>query len=95
MYAILRYSVVPKRKDCWGKRPGENDIDLADDIERIHQCRNLICHTDASGMETTLFNETVLDLTGVIFDDSQVTENINWILHNLVKTGITLNIAPG
>lgn len=72
MYAILRYSVFPKPKNGWGKRPGENDIDFADDIERIHQCRNLICRTDASGMDITLFNATVLDLHGVIVNDSKV-----------------------
>lgn len=65
MYAILRNSVVPKPKNGWGKPPGENDMGLADDIERIHQCRNLICHTDASEIETTLFNKSVLDLSGV------------------------------
>lgn len=84
MYDVLRCSVVPTPKNDWGKRPGENDTNLADDIERIHLCRNLICHTDASRMETTLFNETVLDLTGVNSDDSQVAGNINWDLHNLV-----------
>lgn len=77
MYVILRNSVVQKPKNGWGKRPEESDIGLADDIERIHQCRNLICHTDASEIETTLFNKTVLDLSGVICDDLQVEEKIN------------------
>lgn len=77
MYAILRNSIVKKTKNGWGKPPRENDIGLADDIERIHQCRNLICHTDASEIETTLFNKTVLDLSGVICDDLQVAGNIS------------------
>lgn len=41
MYVILRNSVVQKPKNGWGKHPEENDIGIADDIERIHQCRNL------------------------------------------------------
>lgn len=77
MYPILRYSVVPKPKNGWGKPPGENDIDAADDIERLHQCRNLICHTDASGMDITLFNAAVVDLHGVIFNDSKVASFLN------------------
>lgn len=68
MYAILREEknfTVPK--NGWGKRPKESDIDEADDIERIHYYRNLICHLDASNMETSTFNESVLDLLGVTY----------------------------
>lgn len=56
MYAILkeeRTFTIPK--NGWGKRPKESDIDLADDIERIHYYRNLICHSDASNMKTSTF----------------------------------------
>lgn len=99
MYAILRNSVVPKPKNGWGKPPGENDMGLADDIERIHQCRNLICHTDASEIETTLFNKSVLDLSGVFV----ITPNIISIEYQinftsfgyLMKTGITKNVSLG
>lgn len=61
MYAILKHSVESPKKG-WGIPPGENDTSVSDDIERIHQCRNLICHTDASGIDTEQFNETVLYL---------------------------------
>lgn len=67
MYSILRNSVVPKPKNGWGNYPQDNNIELADDIERIRHYRNIICHTDASRMETTKFNESVLDLVGVMW----------------------------
>lgn len=66
MYSVIRRLYYLKPKNGWGKSPGEHDISTADDIERIRHCRNRICHTDASGMETNLFNESVLDLLGVI-----------------------------
>lgn len=47
--------------------PEKNDIGKGDDIERIHQYRNLICHKDASEMNTDEFNESTLDLIEVIF----------------------------
>lgn len=50
-----------------GKTPKGKCIDLADDIERIHYYRNLICHSDASNMKTSTFNESVLDLLGVTY----------------------------
>lgn len=67
MYSILRNSVVPKPKNGWGNYPQDNNIELADDIERIRHYRNIICHTDASRMETTEFNKSVLDLVGVMW----------------------------
>lgn len=95
MYAILRYSVVPKPKNGWGKPPGENDIDAADDIERLHQCRNLICHTDASGMDITLFNAAVVDLHGAIRrlsgDDVKLIKETCDILNKVFVKGNDLN----
>lgn len=68
MYAILKEEKTFKNpKSGWGKRPKESDIDIADDIERIHYYRNLICHSDASNMKTSTFNESVLDLLGVTY----------------------------
>lgn len=49
-------------KNGWGKNPTENDIDPADDIERIRCYRNSICHSDASGMDIKTFNFSCLDL---------------------------------
>lgn len=58
MYKILRNSekLIRSPKSCWGILPKRNDIEKADDIERIHQYRNLICHKDASEMNTDEFN---------------------------------------
>lgn len=68
MYKILRNSekLIRSPKSCWGILPKRNDIEKADDIERIHQYRNLICHKDASEMNTDEFNESTLDLIEVI-----------------------------
>lgn len=77
MYLILKRNVVPKPKNGWGKLPGDNNIGLADDIERIHHYRNLVCHSDASGIETVDFNKSVLDLVGVICCEIIMTWNIN------------------
>lgn len=68
MYKILRNSkkLIGSPKSCWGKLPQKTDIEKADDIERIHQYRNLICHKDASEMNTDEFNESTLDLIEVI-----------------------------
>lgn len=65
MYAILRHS-KEKPRSGWGQPVDKNDIGTSDDIERIHLCRNLICHTDASDGKIDNFNEVVLDLIGVI-----------------------------
>lgn len=75
MYAILKEEktfTIPK--NGWGKRPKESDIDVADDIERIHYYRNLICHSDASNMKTSTFNESVLDLLGVMYFTRRLLE---------------------
>lgn len=66
MYIVIRQLYHQNPQNGWGNHPGEHDISTADDIERIRYCRNRICHTDASGMETDLFNESVLELLGVI-----------------------------
>lgn len=68
MYTMLRNSVDLKEEPVkgWGNPPGQNDINTADDIERIHQSRNFICHTDASEIKTSVFNNKVLDLLGAI-----------------------------
>lgn len=68
MYKILRNSekLIGSPKSGWGKLPKRNDNEKADDIERIHQYRNLICHKDASEMNTDEFNECTLDLIEVI-----------------------------
>lgn len=75
MYAILKEEktfTIPK--NGWGKRPKESDIDVVDDIERIHYYRNLICHSDASNMKTSTFNESVLDLLGVMYFTRRLLE---------------------
>lgn len=68
MYTMLRNSVDLKEEPVkgWGNPPDQNDINTADDIERIHQSRNFICHTDASEIKTSVFNNKVLDLLGVM-----------------------------
>lgn len=67
MYRLLRLpNIVKKPQKGWGRPPSRNNIKTADDIERIHRSRNYICHKDASEIETTEFNNLVLDLMGVI-----------------------------
>lgn len=67
MYAIIRNSTTHpiKPKKGWGKKPSENDINTADDFERIRLGRNRICHENALNMETSEFNKSVLDLIRV------------------------------
>lgn len=69
MYVMIRNSTINPIKPTneWGKKPSENDICIADDIERIRHGRNLICHEKALNMETSEFNKSVLDLIRVIF----------------------------
>lgn len=69
MYSILRYSGAEKPKSGWGNLPRDNDKSVADDLERIRHYRNIICHSDASGIETVDFNKSVLDLVEVICGD--------------------------
>lgn len=52
-------------KSGWGKQPSDNDTSTSDDIERIRQKRNLICHENALNMETSDFNKSALDLIRV------------------------------
>lgn len=51
----------------WNTFPGKTEINEADDIKRIRQYRNRVCHLDASEIETAEFNTWILDLLGVIF----------------------------
>lgn len=67
MYAILKRSKLTKPTRGWGKIPPKNATSVADDVERIHCYRNKISHLDASEMETAVFNNSVLDLIGVIY----------------------------
>lgn len=69
MYCILRLSDVEKPKHGWGNIPKDSDKGLADDLERVRHYRNIICHSDASGIKTDDFNKSVLDLVGVICGD--------------------------
>lgn len=70
MYTVIK--VMKKKKNekpenGWGNLPKENHIETLDDIERIHCYRNLIAHSDASGIDTNTFNLSSLDLFRVIF----------------------------
>lgn len=64
---MLRYSIKEQPAQRWGNPPRQDDINTADDIERIRQSRNFICQTDASEIETSVFNDKVLDLLGVMY----------------------------
>lgn len=70
MYSLIRNLWKEKApKNGWGRNPGENDIDRADDIERIRHFSNCICHSDASGVDITTVNFSCLDLFRVIWID--------------------------
>lgn len=69
---MLRHLVKEPNGYPWGRVdvPKENEIEIPDDIERIRHYRNRVCHSDASEMDTSMFNESVLDLLGVIYASS-------------------------
>lgn len=67
IYAMFRNTIdIPGPPKGWGRTPGENDTQTADDIERVRLYQNKICHTNSSEMTTVDFNESVLDLIVVI-----------------------------
>lgn len=67
MYAIIRNTnCIDDPKNGWGKCPDKNDIELADDIERVRHSRNVLSHLHSLEMDTKDFNRSVLDLIGVI-----------------------------
>lgn len=59
------YNNIRNDSKGWGRAPGENDTQIADDIERVRLYQNKICHANSSEMTTVDFNESVLDLIGV------------------------------
>lgn len=78
LYTMLRHLVYEPGYQ-WGRGlPKENETKTADDIERIRHYRNLVCHSDASEIVTPDFdfNESVLDLLGVICDNSKFVEKM-------------------
>lgn len=78
LYTMLRHLVKRPTNYPWGRDdvPKENDTEKPDDIERIRHYRNRVCHSDASEMDTSMFNDSVLDLLGVIYDNSKFVRNI-------------------
>lgn len=69
---IMKKEGKERPKNGWGNFPKENHMEKLDDIERIRHYRNLISHSDASGMDTNTFNLSSLDLFRVICDDLKV-----------------------
>lgn len=65
MYTMYRILKLNCRN--WGKLPEKNEINEADDFERIRYYKRCACYSDASGMETAVFNPLMLDLLGVIY----------------------------
>lgn len=63
---IRNTTEIPGPSKGWGRAPGENDTQIADDIERVRLYQNKICHANSSEMTTVDFNESVLDLIGAI-----------------------------
>lgn len=69
MYWVIKDSMEKKNAEPhngWGKLPEESHTTEADDIERIRYYRNIICHRNASGMDSNEFNKSYLDLFGVM-----------------------------
>lgn len=87
LYRMLRNSIKETPVEGWGKSPNQNNISTADDIERIHQSRNFISHTDASDIETNEFNNKSLDLLGAIQrlskDNVRLRQNSFRIMNNV------------
>lgn len=64
MYLVIQNtSNIGRPTNGWGQLPGKNDIKPADDIERLRNYRNKICHESSSEMTTKDFNEFVLDFS--------------------------------
>lgn len=77
MYSIIRNlwkGAIPQ--NGWGKDPMGNHIEPADDIERIRQYRNLVCHCNDKGIDTNVFNFSCLDLSKVIYTDVKIKGNM-------------------
>lgn len=93
MYAIIRNSTrnLTKPKHGWGNSPSESDINTADDIERIRIGRNRICHENALNMETSEFNESVLDLIWAIrrlsMDDVKLMGDVCDVMNKVFTKG--------
>lgn len=73
---MLRYLVEGPTNYPWGRVHVPKDTEIPDDIERIRYYRNRVCHSDASEIDTSIFNESVLDLLGVIHDNSKFVRYI-------------------
>lgn len=81
---MLRYLVKGPTNYQWGRDdvpkdteiPDEIERIIPDDIERIRHFRNRVCHSDASEIDTSIFNESVLELLGVIHDNSKFVRHI-------------------
>lgn len=85
MYSVIKLKEKMKKEgeekpqNGWGHFPKEEYIKKLDDIERIHYYRNLISHSDASGLDTNAFNLSCLDLFGVIRNDKDFRGIFNLI----------------
>lgn len=68
---MFRYLVEGFINYLWGWDDvlEENDIEIFDDIEWICYYRNCVCYLDVLEMDMFMFNELVLDLLGVIYDN--------------------------
>lgn len=65
--AIIQNSnYIENPKKGWGREPDKNDIGIADDLERIRQYRNFVCHNTSFKIDTDDFNKAVLDIIWVI-----------------------------
>ena len=77
MYALFRHALDLKAPaNGWGKAPGINDTNTADDIERIRIYRNEISHTLSYEMDTEHFNDSVLDLLRVDYEHKRTNTTV-------------------
>lgn len=80
MYWIIKESLERENRtkphNGWGELPEKSYTNEADDIERIRHYRNIICHRNASGIDTNEFNKSCLDLFGVICNLLKVSESV-------------------
>lgn len=66
MCAMFQYLYEKSPTKGWENDPGDDDKEIADDVKRIRMCRNKISHVASTQMTTEDFNDSVINLIGVI-----------------------------
>lgn len=67
LYKLIRFTCTSlKPKQGWGRKPNDDDVTLADDIERIRMFRNEVAHVDSAEISDMQFELIWNDITLVM-----------------------------